>query len=375
MTNNNSVPVTGGRLLSLDALRGFDMMFIMGLSAVVVNLCGLFPGGEDCWLATQMSHVAWEGFHHHDTIFALFLFISGMTFPFSSAKKMAGGMSRQRLCLDVLRRCCMLIFLGLVYQGIFQFHFATQRIPSVLARIGLAWAIAAIIYMFAGKKTQWGIAVGILVGYFLLLKFVVAPDAPAGADSFSKEGNIAYYIDRLLLPNHIYRKGLGDPEGLLSTIPAVVTAMLGMFTGRYVKESGDSGPRKTLNMLAAAVVLAVVAIVWSFWCPVIKSLWTSTFVLAAGAWSVGLFAIFYYLIDVKGWRKGVVFFQVVGLNSITIYLGQKILNIDSITKFFFGGVMGILPETWSKLVFSLGYFAVCWFLLYFLYRKKCFLKV
>lgn len=108
-----------GRLLSLDALRGFDMMFIMGLSAIIANFCGLFPGGGDCWLATQMSHVDWEGFHHHDTIFALFLFISGMTFPFSSAKKMTKGMSRSRLCLDVLRRACVLIFLGLVYQGIF----------------------------------------------------------------------------------------------------------------------------------------------------------------------------------------------------------------------------------------------------------------
>ena len=232
-----------GRLLSLDALRGFDMMFIMGLSAIIANFCGLFPGGGDCWLATQMSHVDWEGFHHHDTIFALFLFISGMTFPFSSAKKMTKGMSRSRLCLDVLRRACVLIFLGLVYQGIFQFHFATLRFPSVLARIGIAWAVAAILYMYTGKKTQWGIAVGILVGYFLLLRFFVAPDAPVGADSFSKEGNIAYYIDRILMPNHIYKKGLGDPEGLLSTIPAVVTAMLGMFIGRYVKDSKDSGNR------------------------------------------------------------------------------------------------------------------------------------
>lgn len=373
--NQDSTPATGGRLLSLDALRGFDMMFIMGLAAIIINACGLFPGGGDCWLASQMSHVSWEGFHHHDTIFALFLFISGMTFPFSSAKKMAVGMSRQRLCLDVLRRCCVLIFLGLVYQGIFQFHFATQRIPSVLGRIGLAWAIAAILYLFTGKKTQWAVAVGILVGYFLLLRFVVAPDAPAGADCFSKEGNIAYYIDRMLMPNHIYEKGLGDPEGLLSTIPAVVTAMLGMFTGRYVKESGDSGSRKTVKMLVAAAAMAVAAIVWSFWFPVVKSLWTSTFVLAAGAWSVAMFALFYYLIDVRGWRKGVLFFQVVGMNSITIYLGQAIFRIDSITDFFFGGLMGLLPENWSRLVFSLGYFAICWLLLYFLYRKKCFLKV
>lgn len=364
-----------GRLLSLDALRGFDMMFIMGLSAIIINACSLFPGGDTCWLASQMEHVPWNGLHHHDTIFALFLFISGMTFPFSSAKKMAKGMTRQRLCLDVLRRACVLVFLGLVYDGIFGLHFSTLRLPSVLGRIGVAWAIAAIIYMFTDRKSQWGIAAGILVGYFILLKLVVAPDAPAGADSLSKEGNIAYYIDRMMLPNHIYEKGLGDPEGLLSTIPAVVTAMLGMFTGRYVKESGDSGSRKTLKMLAAAVLMAVVAFVWSFWFPVNKSLWNSTFVLATGAWSLGLFALFYYLIDVKGWRKGVLFFQVVGMNSITVYLAQRIVNVPTITDFFFGGVMRLLPSGWSNLVFSLGYFAICWLLLYFLYKKNCFLKV
>ena len=284
-------------------------------------------------------------------------------------------MSRSRLCLDVLRRACVLIFLGLVYQGIFQFHFATLRFPSVLARIGIAWAIAAILYMYTGKKTQWGIAVGILVGYFLLLRFFVAPDAPAGADSFSKEGNIAYYIDRILMPNHIYKKGLGDPEGLLSTIPAVVTAMLGMFTGRYVKESKDSGNRKTVNMLAAAALMAVIAAVWSIWFPVVKSLWTSTFVLACGAWSIGLFAVFYYLIDVKGWRKGTVFFQVVGMNSITIYMAQRIIGFWPVTGFFFKGLSGIVPESCSGLVMNIGYFTVCWLFLYFLYRKKCFLKV
>lgn len=322
-----------------------------------------------------MEHVDWSGFHHHDTIFALFLFISGMTFPYSSAKKTAAGMSRGRLLLDILRRCCVLIFLGLVYDGFFELKFATLRWPSVLARIGIAWALAAILYTFTGKKTQWTVAITILIGYFLLLKFTLAPDAPAGADPFSREGNISYYIDRVLMSGHIYEKGIGDPEGLLSTIPAVVTALLGMFTGRYVRESEDSGERKTVKLLAGAAIMAAVTLIWSIWFPITKSLWNSTFVLAAGAWSVGLFAIFYYLIDVKGWRKGVLFFQVVGMNSITIYLGQRILPFDAITDFFFGGIMDLLPGNWASLVFSLGYFALCWLFLYFLYRKKCFLKV
>ena len=369
MSNSN------GRLLSLDVLRGFDMMFIMGLSAVIAEACGIFPGCKDCWLARQMTHVNWIGLHHHDTIFALFLFISGMTFPFSLEKKRSKGLSVRSITLDVIRRGLTLFFLGLVYEGFFQFNFESLRIPSVLGRIGLAWMLAAILYCHTGRKTQWGIAAGILIGYFLLLKLVVAPDAPAGADPLSKEGNIAFYIDRLLLPHNIYKPGVYDPEGILSTIPAVVTAMLGMFTGRYVKESQASGERNALNMLAAAIVMAIAAAVWANWFPVIKKLWTSTFVLACGAWSIGLFAVFYYLIDVKGWRKGTMFFQVVGMNSITIYMAQRIIGFWPVTGFFFKGLSSVVPESCSGLVMNVGYFAVCWLFLYFLYRKKCFLKV
>ena len=238
MTGNETS--SNGRLLSLDALRGFDMMFIMGFSGIVISLCALFPDGADCWLAQQMKHVSWEGFHHHDTIFALFLFISGMTFPFSLAKKQSKGLSNGNITLDIVRRGLVLVFLGLVYQGLFQFNFSTLRFPSVLARIGIAWACAALIYCYTGRKTQWSIFAVILIGYFLLLKFTLAPDAPAGADSFSRDGNIAYYIDRMVLGRHAY-KPYGDPEGLLSTIPAITTALLGMFTGRYVKDSKDSG--------------------------------------------------------------------------------------------------------------------------------------
>ena len=369
MANSN------GRLLSLDVLRGFDMMFIMGLSSVIAAVCGVFPGGEDCWIAQQMKHVEWVGLHHHDTIFALFLFISGMTFPFSLEKKREKGLSDRAIILDVIRRGLTLFFLGLVYQGFFQFHFDTLRLPSVLGRIGLAWMFAAILFCHTGKKTQWSIAAVILIGYFLLLRFIIAPDAPAGAGPFTKDGNIAFYIDRLLIPNNILKPGVGDPEGILSTLPAIVTAMLGMFTGRYVKESSDSGRKKTLKMLAAAVLMAVVTLVWANWFPVIKKLWTSTFVLACGAWSIGLFAIFYYIIDVKGWKKGTVFFQVVGMNSITIYMAQKVIGFWPVTDFFFKGLSGIVPDSCAKLVLHIGYFTICWLFLYFLYRKKCFLKV
>lgn len=364
-----------GRLMSLDALRGFDMMFIMGLAGLIVAICALFPGGEDCALALQMKHVAWHGFRHHDTIFALFLFISGMTFPFSYAKKKSNGVSNGKIVLDILRRMCILILLGLVYQGLLQFNFSTQRIPSVLGRIGVAWGIAAIIYCFTSPKVQWGIAASILVGYFLLLRLTIAPDAPAGADCFSVEGNIAWYVDRLLIPEHIYKKGLGDPEGIIGTIPAIVTALLGMFTGRYVRESRDSGRKKTLKLFAFAAALLVAGLIWSIWFPINKSMWTSTFVLVAASYSVAMFAIFYYCIDVRGWKKGATFFRVVGMNSITIYLAQAVISFGAISRFFLGGLASISPEPLGTVILKAGYFASCWLFLYFLYKHKIFLKV
>ncbi|MCR5560534.1 MAG: DUF5009 domain-containing protein [Bacteroidales bacterium] len=360
----------GKRLLSIDVLRGFDMMFIMGFASIVSATCMLFPGGEDCWLDMQMSHVAWDGLRHHDTIFPLFLFISGMTFPFSLASSRAKGASEGRIFRKTVVRGLILFLLGLVYNGIFKLS-PMFRIPSVLARIGLAWMFAAWIYMACGWKWRAVIAAAILIGYNLLL-LIPAPDA-AGAGSLTMEGNIVGYVDRVLMPGHLYKPGLFDPEGLLSTLPAIVTAMLGQFTGEFVKDSACR--RKTLWMFAAAAGLLVAGLVWSLWLPVNKSLWTSSFVLVVGAYSLGLFALFHWIIDVKGWKKWTPFFTVIGMNSITIYMLQRIVSFKGITAFFLGGAAGLMPKPWGSWLLAIGYFAVCWLLLWFLYRKKVFLKV
>ena len=346
------------------------MMFIMGLATIVSTTCMLFPGGEECWLKVQMSHTAWNGLSHHDTIFPLFLFISGMTFPFSLAARKTKGASGRRIFWRTVLRGLLLCLLGLVYNKIFDLdpHF---RIPSVLARIGLAWMFAAWIYMACGWKWRTVIAAIILIGYNLLL-LIPAPDA-AGAGSLTLEGNIVGYIDRVLMPNHLYKPGLFDPEGLLSTLPAIVTAMLGQFTGEFVKDS--SCKRKTLWMVVAAAGLLGAGLVWNLWFPINKSLWTSSFVLVVGALSLGLFALFYWLIDVKGWKKWTPFFTVVGMNSITIYMLQRIVSFKDITAFFLGGAAGLMPKAWGAWLLALGYFAICWLLLWFLYRKKIFLKV
>ncbi len=333
------IPICEGmkRLVSIDALRGFDMMFIMGMAGIITAMCGLFPGGGDSWLSVQMSHVAWDGLRHHDTIFPLFLFISGMTFPFSYANRRDRGVSNGRIFWVTLRRGMVLVALGLVYNYFFRLQLSTLRIPSVLARIGLAWMFAAWLFIWCGWKARAVIVAVILVGYGLILT-IEAPDA-AGAGALTLEGNIVGYVDRLLMPNHLLKKGVFDPEGLLSTIPAIATAMLGQFTGEFVKDSKCR--RKTLWMLAAAVLLLGAGLLWSLWQPVNKKLWTSSFVLVVGAYSVAMFALFHYIIDVRGWKKWTLFFTVIGMNSITIYMAQRIVPFKQVSEFFLGGLAGL----------------------------------
>lgn len=366
-----------GRLMSLDALRGFDMMFIMGFASLVIAICSLFEGGADCFLAQTMKHVKWNGLAHHDTIFPLFLFIAGISFPFSYAKQQKSGFTKGKTYLKIFKRAAILILLGMVYNGCLQLDFANMRVASVLGRIGLAWMFAAILFINFKPAARAVIAAVILIGYWLLIRFVPAPDVP-GADPLSMQGNLVGYVDRLLMPGKlIYDGGRFDPEGLLSTLPAIVTAMLGMFTGEFIRlpEEKISGAPKSLYMFVASIVMLGAGLLWSLDFPINKMLWSSSFVLVVGAYSLAMFALFYYIIDVKGHKKWTLFFRVIGLNSITIYLLQKIVGFWGITKFFLGGLCSFLPEAWASVLMYTGYITISWLVLYFLYKHKVFLKV
>lgn len=363
------------RLLSLDALRGFDMLFIMGLAWVLIDLGKCLPDCEAVqWLAAQMEHAEWDGFTHHDTIFPLFLFVAGISFPFSLASQREKGLSTGRICGRIVRRAVVLILLGVCYNGLFDFHFATLRWPSVLGRIGVAWMCAALLTVFLGYRTRCLISAAILVGYSLLL-LLPAPDIAEGVEVWSREGNIVGYIDRLTIPNHIYWRGVMDPEGVLSTLPAIVTAMMGIFAGEWVQQGSGSGGRKSGMMAVVAAVMLLVGVVWGWLQPVNKTLWTSAFVLCAGGYSLGLFALFYYVVDVRGWRRWAGFLRVIGVNSITIYLAQRFVDFSAISRLFLGGFAELLPECWGRVVISVGYLVVSWLLLYALDRCKIYLKV
>ena len=351
------------------------MLFIMGFSAFVVALCSLFPGGAGCWLAQTMEHVEWHGLAHHDTIFPLFLFLAGVSFPFSYAKSIERGASAKRIYLKIAKRAFVLVLLGLIYNGLLKFDFEKLRVCSVLGRIGVAWAVAAVMYINFGRITRAAICGAILLGYYFVVCYVGAPDVE-GADPLTMQGTIVGYIDRLITPGRlIYDNGRFDPEGLLSTLPAVVTAMLGIFAGEYVRSASHSGSRKSLTMLLAAAVMLGVGLLWSLEFPINKMLWSSSFVLVVGAYSLAMFAIFYYIVDVRGWQRWSIPLQVVGMNSITIYMAQKVISFSRANQFLFGGLATKLPAEWGELLIRGGYVLVCWLFLYFLYRKRVFLKV
>jgi len=361
------------RLLSIDALRGFDMFWIIGGDAIFSGLATLTGWPFLVWGNTQLGHVSWHGFHFFDMIFPLFLFITGISFPFSFAKRKADNQSTNTIYKHVFRRGMILVLLGILYNNGLRFDLANLRYGSVLGRIGLAWMLAAIIYMNT-KPVSRIIWFGVLLtGYWLLLAFFPAHDL-GSTDPYSIEGNLPGFIDRLFLPG---LKGIHDPEGILSTIPAIGTALLGMFTGDFIASDFMKGVpvKKVLVMMAASALLIIFALIWNTVFPINKHLWTSSFVCLAGGLSLMLFAIFYLIIDVLNFKKWTFFFVVIGMNPITIYLAERIVNFEAAGKFFFGGFIAILPESWTPMIEGIGITAVAWAFLYILYKKKIFIKI
>lgn len=362
------------RLLSLDALRGFDMFFIMGGEALILSLAALLPDGVlRAFIVEQMGHKAWHGLAFYDIIFPLFLFLSGVSLPFSLEKQRSAGKENIEISLKIVRRGLLLVLLGCLYNGLLQFDFDNMRYASVLGRIGLAWMFASLIYIWCGKRLSIVISACILFGYWALLTLVQAPDAADGTSSFSMEGSIVGYIDRLLLPG-VLHLGVHDPEGILSTFPAIVTAILGIFTGCFVRKE-LYGYKKVIYMVLAAILLIVAGYLWNIVFPINKNLWSSSFVCSAAGWSLLLFALFYLFIDILKWQKWSFFFRVIGMNSITIYLAQQFLNFHTPIKTLFGGVLGLLPEHFYAVGYWGCYITICWISLYVLYKKKIFLKI
>lgn len=373
MEDNLLPDQTSQRLLSLDALRGFTMFWIIGGDELVNRIAGYFKNPVSDQIKDFLTqHVDWAGFHFYDLIFPLFLFMAGVSIPFSIGRGLERNESKRLLIIKIIKRTLLLFLLGWIYNGALEFKgFYHLRVPGVLQRIALGYCFAALAMLFLKVRGQIVFGVTLLVGYWAAMGFIPVPGFPAGTMTY--EGNLAGYIDRLVFQPGQLWGGTADPEGLLSTLPALVTALLGMMSGQWLRSSMQQ-QRKVTGLLLAGVGCLTVGYIWSLWFPLIKQIWTSSFVLVAGGWSLILLALFYWLIDVQGWKRWAFFLVVIGANSITIYICQNFINFDGIAGYFVGGLLQYIP-TAAPILFMLCILMAKWLFLAFLNRRRIYLRV
>ena len=363
------------RLQSLDTLRGFDMFWISGGDKLMHVLADVTGWGWSLVLAGQFTHVYWNGFHAYDLIFPLFLFLAGVSTPFSLGSRLEKGVNPNQLIRKVVQRGIILVLLGILYNnGLFKTEWATMRYPSVLGRIGLAGMFAQIIYLYSSRRTQYIWFGGLLIGYWLIIQFVPVPGCGAGL--ITPECNPATYLDKTLLPGRMYNTTY-DPVGILSTLPAIATGLLGIFAGNLLRINEQMMPksRKALWLAFSGLVCLLVALGWNLVFPINKILWSSSFVLLTGGFSLLLLALFYTIIDVLNWRSWTFFFIVIGMNSIVIYMIGKFIDFRYTANALFGGLLSFFSEPVQALGSVIATIAVLWGFMYALYKQKLFLKL
>ncbi len=371
--NPISGPAISQRLYSLDALRGFDMFWIMGAEGIVHEIYKVT--GSPFWgaFSGQLTHPDWNGFTAYDCIFPLFLFMAGVATPYSVGRELEKGKTKQQVLWRVIKRGLILVLLGLIVNNGLKIRPLEEiRFGSVLGHIGLGYMFANIIYIYFRKRAQMIWFAGIIIFYWLLLKFTSAPGFPPG--DLTMEGNFVSYFDRLYLPGKLYLK-IHDPEGILSTIPAISTALLGILAGSFIKNDPMKGGKKSLWLAGTGIVFIIIAQLWNLDFPINKNLWTSSFVMQVGGVSLLLLALFYYVIDVRGYKKWTLFFRVIGMNSILIYMSGKFIEWDYSNESFFTWLGQLAGNPWNVVVMAMTYVFVKWCFLYFMYKKKVFLRV
>ena len=338
------------------------MCWILGLHslvAAVLDACG------DKVIRLQFEHVKWEGFHFYDLIFPLFLFIAGVSLSIALPKHLA----REGLAATVrhlIVRALVLFIIGVIYSGGFQKGIDQVRWLGVLQRIALGSCIAGLLSLFLSLRALVVTVVSLLVGYWALLTFVPVPGGKMG--SYAEGANLTNYIDRIALPGRRY-DGDHDPEGILSTLPAIATALIGLLAGRWMT-GGAPDSRKVTRLLAAGVVMLVVGWLWHLQFHVIKKLWTSSFVLVAGGWSAILFATFYWLVDVRQSRWWIAPFVWVGANPVFLYVCSGLGYFRILTERITGP--GVSDRPW--LPAAVG-FALVLLTARFLYKRSIFIRV
>jgi predicted acyltransferase len=373
--------VPTNRLVSLDVLRGITIAFM-----ILVN------NGYSDYSFPALEHAEWNGWTPTDLVFPTFLFLVGITIVFSFEARLSRGASKSSLLFHTIRRAVILFALGLIVHGFPNYPLATLRIYGVLQRIAICFLIAGILYLLDRRPASKIVLVVLaLFGYWVLLRWVPVPGyGMPGRDIplFDMTRNLGAYIDRHIFPGRLYR-GVRDPEGLLSDIPAVATTLLGMLTGMWLR-SKRSSSIKAWGMLAAGIVGIILGQVWGLWFPINKNLWSSSYVLFAAGIALVALSICYWAIDIKNWKTGWTYVWIVfGMNAITAYVFAELLSSTlnaikvnsgagtvSLNAYLFDHCFsGISSHHLASLAYSITIVAICFVPMAILYHRKIFLKV
>ena len=384
-------PALTERLISLDALRGFDMLWIVGGARLARGFAQYtadpdwfaaewFPGlartitQASKWFADQMHHPVWEGFTFYDLIFPMFLFISGITLPFSISRLRQRQTPWWKIHLKFFKRLVLLILLGIIYNGGFQdfSNLASIRYGSVLGFIGIGYYFAALIALHAHIRWQMVWLAVMMLGYWAAIEWIPVPGVGAGV--ITPEGSLATWVDQQIMPGRFHFK-LYDPQGVLPCFAAIHTALLGAIFGFGLSRPQFSKWQKGLGLLGLGIALVVLGEAWGLVFPIIKNLWTGSFVFLTAGISLIMLSVFYFVIDVLGFKRWAFFFIVFGMNSITIYMLHRLINFGQPTDLLFDGLVHQLDPSMQHLVYFLCYLFVEFLVLWVMYRRKIFLKI
>jgi predicted acyltransferase len=374
------------RLLWLDVARGITIAFM-----IMVNN----NGGAGSW--GFMNHAEWNGLTATDLVFPTFVFVMGISAVFAIESRLARGATRGRIVGHTIRRAAILCVLGVVVNSFPFFELEHMRFYGVLQRIAVCYLAVSLLYLW--KPRAWAIAAALVIalaGYWVLLRWVPVPGAGLpGRDVpfMDVRQNLVSWVDRELFPYHLYRDApdhnLRDPEGLLSDLPAIGTALMGMLAGLWLR-TRRSVSAQAIGLAVAAAVSLALGYWWALWFPLNKNLWTSSYVLVAGGYSLALLTLVFWAVELKGWRaRWTWIWLVFGSNAIAAYMFSELLpgvlfNLPftsagtrtDVLTFLGEHVFARIPDPgWAAFAYSLSFTAVCFVPVWFLYRRRIFLKV
>ena len=369
----DGVVATTARVISVDVLRGFDMFWIVGADDFARALGKISESPYAQTFATQLKHVGWEGFRFYDLIFPLFVFMLGMSVVFSLPKYVEekGKMAAH---LRVFKRFIILFLLGAIRDAGLSDLESESPFSGVLQRMAWCYLGASLIFLNVRLKGQVAIFFAILIGYWALVCFVPHPDLGWSATTIKQKENFVDWVDHKILP--MKEKGqYSESEGLLSTIPAVATALLGLFAGLIIRGSRFSDWKRVGIFIGAGIVMVGLGYLWGLQFPIIKKIWTSSYVLVAGGYSCILLGVFYCIVDVLKLQRWGTPFIWIGANPLMIYMCSEFIDFHNIAERVVGGPVAAQFGNYGELLITSVGIIFVFIFARFLYQKKIFLRV